>query len=153
MWRQNLSGDLDNKLTQLNLRENGAEGAWDAFRDAVYRTALSRLGQNTRKHKDWFGENDEEIQKLLYEKHKSYRECQECSNSLSKKAAFNASKVKVQVKLREMQDSWLSKKADEIQQFADSNKSKQVYDALKTLYGPQSSGSAPLLRADGKTIH
>ena len=36
-----------------------------------------------------------------------------------------------------MQDSWLSKKADEIQSFADRKDMKKFFDALKTVYGPQ----------------
>ena len=48
-----------------------------------------------------------------------------------------------------MQDSWLRKKADEIQSFADRKDMKKFFDALKAVYGPQSSGTTPLLRADG----
>ena len=50
-----------------------------------------------------------------------------------------------------MQDSWLSKKADEIQSFAD-RKDMKFFDALKTVYGPQSSGTTPFLSADGTSI-
>ena len=51
-----------------------------------------------------------------------------------------------------MQDSWLSKKADEIQSFADRKDMKKSCDALKTVYGPQSSGTTPLLSADGTSL-
>ena len=51
-----------------------------------------------------------------------------------------------------MQDSWLSKKADEIQSFADRKNMKKFFDALKTIYGPQSSGTTPLLSADGTSF-
>ena len=51
-----------------------------------------------------------------------------------------------------MQDSWLSKKAEEIQSFADRKDMKKFNDALKTIYGPSSSGAAPLLSADGSTL-
>ena len=51
-----------------------------------------------------------------------------------------------------MQDSWLSKKADEIQFFADRKDMKKLLDALKTIYGPQSSGTTPLLSADRTTL-
>ena len=51
-----------------------------------------------------------------------------------------------------MQDSWLSKKADEIQFFADRKDTKQFFDALKTVYGPQSPGTIPLLSADGASL-
>ena len=45
-------------------------------------------------------------------------------------------------KLRDMQDSWLSKTADEMQSFADRKAMKTFFDALKTIYGPQSSWTA-----------
>ena len=47
-----------------------------------------------------------------------------------------------------MQDSWLSSKADEIQSFAD-RKDMKFFDALKTVYGPQSSGTTRILSAGG----
>ena len=51
-----------------------------------------------------------------------------------------------------MQDSWLSENADEIQSFADRKDMKKFFDALKTVYGPQSSGATPLLSADGTSL-
>ena len=36
-----------------------------------------------------------------------------------------------------MQNAWLSKKADEIQSFADRQNMKKFFDALKTVYGPR----------------
>ena len=51
-----------------------------------------------------------------------------------------------------MQDSWLSKKAEEIQSFADRKDMKKFHNALKTIYGPKSFGATPLLSADRKTL-
>ncbi|XP_035692597.1 uncharacterized protein LOC118427066 [Branchiostoma floridae] len=76
----------------------------------------------------------------------------ELSKSAAKKAVYNAIKNRLQAKLREMQDSWLSGKADEIQKFADQNNTKCFYDALKAIYGPPRSGTSPLLAADGATL-
>ena len=44
-----------------------------------------------------------------------------------------------------MQDSCLSKKADEIQPFVDRKNMKKFFDELKTVYGPQSSGTTHYL--------
>ena len=49
-------------------------------------------------------------------------------------------------------DNWYSKKAEEIQGYADNHDSKRFYDTLKALYGPQRSGSSPLLSADGTRL-
>ena len=42
----------------------------------------------------------------------------------------------VQTRPRDMQDFWLSKKADEVQSFADRKDMKKIFDALKTVYSP-----------------
>ena len=43
-------------------------------------------------------------------------------------------------------------KAEEIQSFADRKDMKKFHDALKTIYGPKSSGATPVLSADGSTL-
>ena len=68
------------------------------------------------------------------------------SSVCSKTAYSNISKT-IQTRLRDMQDSWLSKKADGIQSFADRKDMKEFFYALMTVYGPQSSGTTPLLSA------
>ena len=42
----------------------------------------------------------------------------------------------VKLKLREMQDSWLNAKDDEMQLHADSRDMKNFYKGLKEVYGP-----------------
>ena len=49
-------------------------------------------------------------------------------------------------------ESWLSKKAEEIQSFADRKDMKKFHDALKTIYGPKRSGATQLLSADESTL-
>ena len=44
------------------------------------------------------------------------------------------------------------KKAYEIKSFADRKDMKKFFDARKTVYGPQSSGTPPLLSADGSSL-
>ena len=43
--------------------------SWTVFRDIVHSSAMDSLGPVSRKHQDWFDENDKEIQGLLEEKH------------------------------------------------------------------------------------
>ena len=57
----------------------------------------------------------------------------------------------VKSRLRDMQDSWLIKKAAGIQSFADRKDMKKFHDALKTVYGPKSSGTTPIPSADRST--
>ncbi|KAF7241799.1 Craniofacial development protein 2 [Varanus komodoensis] len=146
-----LAEDLDNQLSELQLEEN-AEKDWKHFWDIVHSSALKVLGPSHRKQQDWFDENDEEIKALLAEKHCLHRAHQNDPLSTVKKNDFNNARRTVQSKLRKMQDSWLSVKTDEIQKFADRNDVKRFYEALRSLYGPQPSGSCPLLDSDGATL-
>ena len=113
---------------------------------------MDSLGPVSRKHQDWFDENDEEIQGLLEEKHETLKAYLSYTSSVSNKVAyFNICKT-FQTRLRDIQDSWLSSKAHEIQSFADRKDMNKFCDALKTVYGPQSSGTTPLLCADGTSF-
>uniref|UniRef100_A0A8C7Z6H7 Reverse transcriptase domain-containing protein n=1 Tax=Oryzias sinensis TaxID=183150 RepID=A0A8C7Z6H7_9TELE len=134
-------------MTNLNV-----EADWAAIRSAVYNTATELLGSLSRRHKDWFDENNMEIQHLLVEKHKALKALHEDPMSVSKKDTLNNIRKVVQKNLRQMQDSWLSNKADEIQAYADQHDMKNFYASLKEVYGPTSSGSSPLLSADGSTL-
>ena len=104
-----------------------------------------------RKHKDWFDENDEEIQGLIEEKHQKHKAYLSDTSSVSTKVTYSNIHKIVQTRLRDMQDSWLSSKA-EIQFFVDRKDMKKFFDALKTVYGHQSSGTTPLLSADGTSL-
>ncbi len=103
------------------------------------------LGPATRNHQDWFDENDVKIKTLLEEKRQLHRAHQSDPNSVSKKDAYVSKRREVQIKLRAMQDTWLSNKVDEIQGHADRHDMKHFYDSLKCVFGLLTSGSSPLL--------
>ena len=126
--------------------------SWTVFRDTVHSSSMDSLGPVSRKHQDWFDENDKEIQGLLEEKHQKHKAYLRNTSSVSSKTAYSNICKPVQTRLRDVQDSWLRKKADEIQSFADRKDMKTFFDALKIVYGPQSSGTTPLLSADGTSL-
>jgi hypothetical protein len=90
---------------------------------------------------------------MLDKKHQLHRAYTNDPKYVAKKDAFRNIRRAVQQKLRQVQDDWLSQKADEIQEFADRHDTKNFYSALRAIYGPVTSGSAPLLSADGSTLH
>ena len=108
----------------------------------------TNTGPITRKNQDWFDENDEENKEMLPEKNRLHRLYQLDQSS----AAFTDIRRTVQTRLRKMQDSWLAAKADEIQKYADTHDSKRFFDALKAVYGSQSSNASLLLNVDGTTL-
>ncbi|BHF71785.1 hypothetical protein SprV_0401484500 [Sparganum proliferum] len=127
------------------------ENRWFQLRDTIQSTALAVLGRARRQHQDWFDEHDAVISNLLVEKnrlHKAYIDNPTDDN----RAAFYRSHRHIQQRLREMQDAWTARKAEEIQGYADRNEWKNFFSAIKAVYGPPTKGSAPLLSADGSTL-
>ena len=122
------------------------------LRDKIHDTAFQLLGPTMRKKQDWFDENDEEIKEMLAEKNLLHIIYKLDQLSTAKMTAFTNIRRTVQTRLHKMQDSWLAAKADEIQKYADTHDSKRLYDALKAVYGPQSSSTSPLLNVDGTTL-
>nr|VZI33671.1 unnamed protein product [Spirometra erinaceieuropaei] len=119
--------------------------------DTVQSTALAVLGRAPRQHQDWFDDNDAAIRNLLAEKnrlHKAYVDHPTGDN----KAAFYRSRRQLQQRLREMQDAWTARKAEEIQGYADRNEWKNFFSAIKAVYGPPTKGTSPPLSADGNTV-
>lgn len=149
---QVLSAAINSQLETTYLDTNDVEKCWATFKHLVYSTASETLGITARKHHDWFDENCEEIQSLLEEKHRLHRAYNIDPKSAAKKDAFSRVRQSVQKKLREMQDTWLSRKADDIQSFADRHDMKNFYSALRDVYGPVTTGTAPLLSTDGSTL-
>ena len=93
--------------------------AGQSSEDTVHSSAMDSLGPVSRKHQDWFDENDKEIQGLIEEKHQKHKAYLRNTSSVSSKTAYSNICKTVQTRLRDMQDSWLRIKADEIQFFAD----------------------------------
>ena len=71
---------------------------------------------------------------------------------ITKKDALRNTRSTVQLKQREMEDSWLRARADEIQSYADKNDLNNFYSSLKEVYGLPRAGSSPLLSADGTKL-
>lgn len=151
--KRKLVEELKNKLQSPSPNSDAdVEKEWAHLRDNIYAVAFDVVGPTTGKHQDWFDDNNSRIQALLEEKHQRHRTLLNDPSSTSKKEAFSAAKRTVQMELRKMQDDWLSEKADSIQAYADNRDMKNFYSALKDVYGPSSSGSSPLLSADGDSI-
>ncbi len=127
------------------------EAAWGTLRNAVYSTAMEYLVPTLRRHKDWFHENCEEIRQLLEAKRLAYKAHLDDPLSAAKKDTLRSKRSTIQQKLRQMQDSWISNKADEIQGYADRKDAKN-YVGLKEIYGPTTSRSPPILSADGSNL-
>ncbi|BHF70890.1 hypothetical protein SprV_0401394300 [Sparganum proliferum] len=90
------------------------ENRWCQLRDTVPSTALAVLGRARHQHQDWFDENDSAISNLLAEKNRLHKASVDRPND-DNRAAFYRSRNLQQQRLREMQDTWTTRKAEEIE--------------------------------------
>nr|VZI49364.1 unnamed protein product [Spirometra erinaceieuropaei] len=131
------NASVENRLCQL--------------RDTVQSTVLAVLGRAPRQHQDWFDDNDPAIRNLLAEKNRLHKAYVDHPTDATK-AAFYRSRRQLQQRLREMQNAWTARKAEEIQGYADRNEWKNFFSAIKAVYDPPTKGTASLLNADGNTL-
>nr|VZI11169.1 unnamed protein product [Spirometra erinaceieuropaei] len=148
-----LAQRLDNlPIADATAAENASvENRWCQLRDTVQWTALAVLGRAPRQHQDLFDDNDAAIRNLLAEKNRLHKAYVDHPTDASK-VAFYRSRRQLQQRLREMQDAWTARKAEEIQGYADRNEWKNFFSAIKAVYGPPTKGTAHLLSADGNTL-
>ncbi|BHF68173.1 hypothetical protein SprV_0301120500 [Sparganum proliferum] len=86
---------------------------------------------------------------LLAEKnhlHKSY-----VDHLMDNRAAYYRSHRLLKQRLSELEDAWTACKAEKIEGYADRNKWKIFFAAIKAVYDPSTKATAPLLSADGST--
>ncbi|KAL8580618.1 hypothetical protein ACOMHN_046821 [Nucella lapillus] len=141
---------LDDRLTSHIPLTGSPTQQWAQFSTAVKETAQSTLGPKKRIHQDWFDENDVAIAQLLEDKRKSFTAWQNDTTSTSK--SFKHLQSHAQAALRDMQDKWWKKKADEVQLYADTKNSKMFFSAIKAVYGPSRPSTSPLLSASGTLL-
>ena len=108
--RQAFVNDLCSRLDALEHSSEDVDENWTVFRDTVHSSAMDSLGSVSRKHQYWFDENDKEIQGLLEEEHQKHKAYLRNTSSVSSKIAYSNTCKTVQTRLRDMHDSWLSKK-------------------------------------------
>ncbi|VDM03763.1 unnamed protein product [Schistocephalus solidus] len=123
----------------------------DGWTDHRLSTALENLGRARRQNQDWFDENNADISNILAEKNALHKAYMDLRTDATKAAFFRCRRL-VQQRLREMQDTWMIRKAEEIQGYADRNEMNNFFKAIKAIYGPCIKGSAPLLSSDGTTL-
>ena len=107
----------------------------DQLKSAILQTSEEVLGFSTKKNKDWFNENSQEIQELLVKKWSSHQAHLAQPSCPVKRAAFRLIYSILPCKLREIQNEWWTNLAKRTQQYADLG-DYSFYKALKEVYGP-----------------
>ncbi|VDL95572.1 unnamed protein product [Schistocephalus solidus] len=119
--------------------------------DVLLTKAIRNANTWADHHLDWFDDNDAHISNRLAEKNRLRKAYMELRTDGTKAAFFRCRRL-VQQRLREMQDAWRVRKAEEIQWYADRNEMKSFFKAIKAIYSPCIKGTVPLLSSDGTTL-
>ena len=125
---------------------------WGSIAGTMREVAEETLGFKTKRHRDWFDENNVEICSLLASKNTAHDALLKNPSSTALKRRFVELRSKVQRELRGMENEWWTNLADEIQGYADENNTHSFYNALKCAYGPIKQSTAPVRSADGTTL-
>ena len=97
-----LNKELDSKPVDVN----DIGGEWHKFSNTVYTVLKETLDTPSRKHQDWFDDQDAEIQNHLEAKHQLFRSHLNDPNSASNRDAYLKAKQDCQRDLRRMQNDW-----------------------------------------------
>ena len=124
---------------------------WISLRYALTTAAVETIGFSKRKKQDWFAENEATITSIIEAKRKA-RLDMESHATRSNMLKFRKASRTCQEVLREMQNAWWRKKAEEIQAFSDQRDMRRFYAATKEIYGPTRSSVNHLKDVDGTTV-
>ena len=103
--KQSFVEALDEQFDAILLDEQNMKAAWITLQDTIYCTAMECLGPSTRRHRDWFDENDAEVMDLIRKKHIAHLAHLHNPQFTTKKDALRSMHNTIQLKLRKMQDS------------------------------------------------
>lgn len=143
---------LNKLLMDKDPQDLSIEEEWEVLRDSLKEAAQLSLGTTTRRHQDWFDENDEEISRVINEKRKAKLLWENSRASRTKECTYREKKASAQRRLREIQDEWWTQKAAEIQRYADRRQTKDFYESVKAVYGPIYNCNAPLWSTDDNRL-
>ena len=147
--REELTRKLEEAFKAEASIDSNLQSNWDSFKTATMNVSEEVLGIPKRKHRDWFDENDPEIQPLLNQLHDLHLDWQGERTNEEKHTAYKTCKQQVQRSLRIMQDTWWKERADELQTAADTHDMKTFFKGLDAIYGPKIKTAATIKSKDG----
>ncbi|BHF58946.1 hypothetical protein SprV_0100190100 [Sparganum proliferum] len=151
--QKTISSRLTQQMEEMPAVDENApvETRWYQLRDAVHSTALAVHGREHCQHQGWFNGNDAAISNLLAKKNRLNRAYLDRPIDANK-AAFYQCRHLAQQRLVKIQDSWMVRKAKDVQRYTDCNESKKFFTTTKATYGHPTKRTAPLLGSDGSVL-
>ena len=125
---------------------------WNQLKNAIITSCKEAIGFKIKKRQDWFDENDKQLQEIMGQKRKAFSAVQNDQQSAAKRKRYQECKAEVQKVIRNLKNQWWKEKACEIQQLADANETRDIFNAIKAIFGPSTYGQAPLKSKDGSTF-
>jgi len=128
------------------------ESGWESLAQAVLTSAEEVLGFQSKRGRDWFDENADNLGAILDAKHKAYLAHISSPSSARLKEIWIEKRSQSQRILRQTENQWWLNKASELQRYADKNDMRNFYDALKQIYGPTNRSLVPVRAAEGGAL-
>ena len=125
MFKKELEAKLNNE--ELLGQEWDPDKPWQHLKSIIQDTAVRVAGFSKRKNKDWFSENDAQIQNFLQKKWSYHDRLLASNDDQAVKAAYRAACSTLQTQLH-----------------ADLGNTKALFEALHRAYGPSHQAQAPL---------
>ena len=111
-----LREEFNSTLTQSlsSVHGDNAEKYWEELKAAILSASEATIGFRTKKHQDWFDENDHIIEAMISEKRKAFCTWQSDPTNEAKRNTYHNIRATVQRRIRLMKDQWWAAKAEQL---------------------------------------
>ncbi|CAH1248765.1 Hypp8394 [Branchiostoma lanceolatum] len=121
--REELQRVLTSRITSEALEDTSIDtealtDAWDSVASTLTTTARQVLGTTSKRNRDWFDEQRDDIRALLTEQHKAHATVLQNPTPVNRARLVEARSC-AQRELRKMKNEWWTRLATEIQGYAD----------------------------------
>ena len=109
------------------------EHDWRRMTQQLLAMASESLGYERKNQHDWFRENETEIESLLSEKSRAHKACLRNPSSEPHRQSFADLRSASQTRLRELENDWWRRLAEETQGYADTNNMQKFYESTRRI--------------------
>ena len=149
-----LREEFNSTLTQSlsSVHGDNVEEYWGELKAAILSASEATIGFRTKKHQDWFDENDHIIEAMISEKRKAFCTWQSDPTNEAKRNTYHSIRATVQRRIRLMKDQWWAAKAEQLQDLANRGDSRGFFNATRTIFGPSTRGETPIKDKEGTLL-
>ncbi|XP_068713291.1 craniofacial development protein 2-like [Montipora foliosa] len=124
--KEEFQSELESKFAPTEDIETDREKMWQDLKDKLQKTTAEVAGFSSRESKDWFDENDEEIQQLLQDKRSCHQRVLSNPGNQEAKSSYRQACSTLQKQLRKIQNDWWLALAQRTQLYADTGNSRSL---------------------------